>query len=344
MKRYLLFLGLLALPFGVIPADAQQTVQICVHSTTTSSCFPVNSGYGFPVNVVAGTTGTNGFSPTAGATAALAASGTSADVALPAGADVVVTNPSTTVTAFFRVQVGAGTALATDQPILPGASIGVHVGTATHISAITGGGSVTLQIQGGSGLVAGYGGGNGATNATIVGPLGTQTLAASVAATVADGNDVTLGAKADTACATATGTCTLQQLIKYFNNAITADPCGGTKSFAPFSLTASGQIITGTAAQQVYICSINLVSATAQNIALVEGTGTTCATNIFGLAGGTTAATGWNLAANGGLTEGSGVATIINGSGDANKLAANVCLLLSSTGQTSGTIGYVKAP
>jgi hypothetical protein len=121
------------------------------------------------------------------------------------------------------------------------------------------------------------------------------------------------------------------------------DPCTyAAKSFAPISLTASGQIITGTAAKKTYICSINLVSATAQNIALVEGTGTTCATNIFGLAGGTTAATGWNLAANSGHNLGSGVGTVIYGSGDANATAANVCLLLSSTGQTSGSIGYVQ--
>lgn len=120
-----------------------------------------------------------GFSPTAGATVALASSGTSADAALPAGTDVVVTNPSSTVTAFFRIQAGAGTALATDQPILPGAAIGIHVGTATHISAITGGSSVTLQIQGGSGLAAGYGGGSssggGTTNITQIN--GTTALA-----------------------------------------------------------------------------------------------------------------------------------------------------------------------
>jgi hypothetical protein len=125
--------------------------------------------------------------------------------------------------------------------------------------------------------------------------------------------------------------------------AVTNDPCGYlSKSGAPISLTASGQLITGTAAKKTYICSIDLVSATAQNIALVEGTGSTCATNIFGLAGGTTAATGWNLAANGGLTKGSGVGTVYSPSADTNATAANVCLLLSSTGQTSGQITYVQ--
>lgn len=123
----------------------------------------------------------------------------------------------------------------------------------------------------------------------------------------------------------------------------TNDPCGqATKLGAPISLTASGQIITGASAKKTYICSIDIVSATAQNIALVEGTGTVCATNIFGLAGGTTAATGWNLSANGGLTKGSGVGTVYSPSADSNGTQANVCLLLSSTGQTSGQITYVQ--
>lgn len=124
---------------------------------------------------------------------------------------------------------------------------------------------------------------------------------------------------------------------------VTTDPCSLlTKQGAPINLTASGQVITGTSAKKTYICSIDIVSATAQNIALVEGTGTTCATNIFGLAGGTTAATGWNLAANGGVSKGSGSGTVYIGSGDANATAANLCLLLSSTGQTSGEITYVQ--
>jgi len=87
---------------------------------------------------------------------------------------------------------------------------------------------------------------------------------------------------------------------------------------------------------------LDITSATAQNIALVEGTGSVCATNIFGLAGGTTAATGWNLAANGGLTKGAGSGTIYSPSADTNATAANVCLLSSSTGQISGQITYVQ--
>ncbi len=117
------------------------------------------------------------------------------------------------------------------------------------------------------------------------------------------------------------------------------DPCqANSGSQALINLTAGGTMITGTSAKQTYICALDIVSATAQNIALVEGTGTVCATNIAGMAGGTTAATGWNLAANDGLVKGSGGFWVYKTATTGD----NVCLLLSSSGQTSGAIRYVQ--
>lgn len=116
------------------------------------------------------------------------------------------------------------------------------------------------------------------------------------------------------------------------------DPCqGNAKVYTPFSVTTGTQLITGTSAKKIYICSIVLVTATAQNIAIVAGTGTVCATSTVGVFGGTTAATGWNLAANGGATVGSGVAAI----GATTVNADNLCLLTSSTGQISGNLTSV---
>jgi len=166
----------------------------------------------------------------------------------------------------------------------------------------------------------------------------------------------TIGTTADAAYA-GSGNATIPAALKGIYNAATAsipvganvigftsnDPCSqATKLGAVVNLTASGQAITGTSAKKTYVCSLDITSATAQNIALVEGTGSVCATNIFGLAGGTTAATGWNLAANGGLTKGAGSGTIYSPSADTNATAANVCLLSSSTGQISGQITYVQ--
>jgi len=118
------------------------------------------------------------------------------------------------------------------------------------------------------------------------------------------------------------------------------NPCNQqVPSVASVNLTASGRIIVGVASKQTYLCAIApLITATAQNIALVEGTGSTCGTNTAGMSGGATAATGWNFAANGGFVAGVG-------SGMINKTATlgdDVCLLLSGSGQTSGTVLYVQ--
>lgn len=184
------------------------------------------------------------------------------------------------------------------------------------------------------------------------------------AGAMADGWDATQGAKADSVASTDTGTFSLMALIKRLNQSITSliaavqasipagtnvigftsnDPCSqATKLGAPIALTASGQIIAGTSAKKTYICSADLIVAGANNIALVEGTGSVCATNIFGLAGGTTAASGWNFAANGGLTKGSGAGTVYSPSADTNAAAANVCLLLSGSATASGHFTYVQ--
>jgi hypothetical protein len=117
------------------------------------------------------------------------------------------------------------------------------------------------------------------------------------------------------------------------------DPCQqGPGTPGTINLTASGQLITGTAGKHTYICGLDIISATAQNIALVEGTGSTCATNITGMAGGSTAATGWNFAANGGMVKGMGGFWVFKTA----TVGDNVCLLLSSTGQTSGAYRFVQ--
>jgi hypothetical protein len=117
------------------------------------------------------------------------------------------------------------------------------------------------------------------------------------------------------------------------------DPCQqGAGISGNISLTANTQLITGVAGKQTYICGLNLITATTQNVALVEGTGSTCATNTLGMAGGTTAATGWNFAANGGLVNGGGGFWVYKTAtaGD------NICLFISASGQTSGSFRYVQ--
>lgn len=95
-------------------------------------------------------------------------------------------------------------------------------------------------------------------------------------------------------------------------------------------------LIAGVAGRHVRISSISLVTATANNVALISGTGATCGTGTTGMNGGTTAASGWNFAANGGITQGSGLGTInqTNATGD------SVCIVTSAATQLSGRIAY----
>ena len=118
------------------------------------------------------------------------------------------------------------------------------------------------------------------------------------------------------------------------------DPCKGqTKSYLSISETANTQLVAGTTSKKIYVCSIHVVTATAQNIALVEGTGSTCATGTAGVQGfgGSTAATGWNFAANGGISYGDGSAAL----GAEGTAADNLCLFQSGSGQVSGGLSYV---
>ena len=106
----------------------------------------------------------------------------------------------------------------------------------------------------------------------------------------------------------------------------------------PISITTGTQIIAGASSKQTYVCSINLVAGAADNVALVEGTGSVCASSTAGMAGGTTAVTGWNLAANGGMTLGNGAGIVAKTA----TAADNVCLLVSGSAQLSGTIVWAQ--
>jgi hypothetical protein len=129
-------------------------------------------------------------------------------------------------------------------------------------------------------------------------------------------------------------------LAQIGGTAVVADPCqANAKSYVSINQTANAQLVTGTASKKIYPCSIHIVTATAQNIALVEGTGTTCGTSTTGVVGfgGSAAATGWNFAANGGLTYGDGRGAL----GQEGTAADNLCLFQSGTGQVSGGLSYV---
>lgn len=180
------------------------------------------------------------------------------------------------------------------------------------------------------------------------------------AVTIADGADVTEGAIADaaaTAGSTGTVSAKLRLITSQLNTIATSvaaatpaganiigyttnDPCtsAATKISFPISQATSTQIISGTSAKKTYICSLMLIAADAENISLVMGTGSVCATGIAAVIGGTTAANGPNLASNGGFAWGNGASTIASGVTNAD----NVCLLQSASGRVAGVLTYVQ--
>lgn len=97
--------------------------------------------------------------------------------------------------------------------------------------------------------------------------------------------------------------------------------------------TTSTVLVTNKGGQAIHVCAFQAVSATAQNVSLVEGTGSVCATGTAGLWGGTSASVA--LAANGGGGPVSDrIVAPMQKSGD------NICLLQSGAGNVSGTLTY----
>jgi hypothetical protein len=125
----------------------------------------------------------------------------------------------------------------------------------------------------------------------------------------------------------------------------TMDPCSAlAKTYLPVNIsTATTTELTSSlagASTHYYVCSLNLVTAAANNVALVDDDTDNCASVTSGLAGGTTAGSGWNFAANGGLTIGNGQASVFRTNGTNRVL----CLVTSAATQLSGSITVVAAP
>jgi hypothetical protein len=98
--------------------------------------------------------------------------------------------------------------------------------------------------------------------------------------------------------------------------------------------------ITGVSGKHVYICSIILMTNAANSVALIAGTGATCGTSTAGMTGGTTAAEGFNVSANGGFTHGGGLGWVLSTKVSGGATGDSVCLVTSAATQLSGQIAY----
>ena len=120
--------------------------------------------------------------------------------------------------------------------------------------------------------------------------------------------------------------------------------CAPSNAFAAgpsktISTTANAVLITGATGKSTYICAINIASAVANSVSIVEGTtGGTCGSATAAVFGAVTAANGWPLGATGGLTQG-------NGQGIIAKTASqgtDVCIFVSGATLVAGNIIWAQ--
>jgi hypothetical protein len=123
----------------------------------------------------------------------------------------------------------------------------------------------------------------------------------------------------------------------------TFDPCAAeakTYHVVNMSTATTVEIANAVSSEYFYICSVNLVAAGAQTVAIAEDDTDGCGSLTAGLHGGATAATGWSFAANGGIALGDGTGTVLKTATAARYL----CIITGQAQQLSGTIAYVSAP
>lgn len=274
---------------------------------------------------------TNGFyiRPGTGATFAVTGPLTDAElraVAVPVSGTVTATGPLTDTQLRATAVPVSGTFWQATQPISNAGTFATQVDgdalTALQLidNMISGTGANISQINGVTPLMGIGASGTGSPRVTLAsdssGPV-----------KVWDGSETAEVKAATTSAGTADPSFVVAQ---------SPNPSPECTSIVAINQTASATVITGTASQFIYICSIVLVSATAQNLSLTEGTGTVCATGEAAVMGGTTASIA--VAANGGFSSVAARPWLKTATA-----ADGLCLEQSGAGNVSGIITYKKA-
>lgn len=215
MLRKILAAACFALAFAAVPVKAQpvKVVATCgvvtpAFATATTSAIVTMDVNGNLCTAASVSASISGFTP--GLTfASLTATGSSASVALPAGATVAFQNTGTT-TVSCTLGVGSATATAGQVQVPASSTVFMTVGTNTFGACIdeTGSASNVVRLAGGAGLGTGFGGGGGgggggaitaASGSYASGAFASGSMAAGSHAAGAgvDGWDLTQGAIAD---------------------------------------------------------------------------------------------------------------------------------------------------
>lgn len=301
---------------GLSAAFAQTSVQICSRSGQSQNCAAVNSDGTLNVTSSGG-----------GGGAVTIADG--ADVTQGAIGDAAATVGSTgTLSAKLRLMTTLlntiNTTLGT--PFQAGGTVAATQSGTWNIGTVTAVTSLTNALPAGTNIIGRVG-----IDQTTPG----TTNGVQVNAALPAGSNIIGNVRVDQ---TTPGT-TNAVSVQYGSTALVADPCQAVvKTSVPISQTTNTQLLAGTSAKKTYICSLMLIGADAENVSLVAGTGSVCGTGTAAVIGGTTAAAGPNLAANGGFAWGNGAATIAAGVTNAD----NVCLFQSASGRVAGVLTYVQ--
>jgi hypothetical protein len=158
------------------------------------------------------------------------------------------------------VRLATGTATATTNKIIVrgGATVYLTVGSNVNAACInqTGSASNVVAMAGGAGLGTNFGGGGGggggavtlASGAVASGAYSSGSIASGAFASgsIASGAMVDLGAQADAACGTATGTCSLIGLVKYLNVSANSSIPAGTALIGDVNLRQGGAALSAT--------------------------------------------------------------------------------------------------
>jgi hypothetical protein len=124
-------------------------------------------------------------------------------------------------------------------------------------------------------------------------------------------------------------------------NTAILDPCESiAQTSTPISMTSATttRIVAPASSKKTYVCGLTISTGLANNVAVVEGTGGTCGTGTAGVIGGTTAANGFNFAANGGFVMPAGkIAHAITAGTN-----VDLCLITSSAGPLAGVVKWVQ--
>lgn len=123
---------------------------------------------------------------------------------------------------------------------------------------------------------------------------------------------------------------------------VLAEEAGQSTCHSVINISQTSSTDVHTFVNTGYICSVVLVSASAQNVGVDEGTGTTCetaGTALIGVSSTSAATPTMALAANGILPLVSGVPWLTM-----QKAADHLCVLQSGSGNVSGTITYSDLP